>query len=70
MHAAFEGIAGASEGSSLDLPAVARAKLADGGVAQVEDVSLCTSCRPDLFFSHRRDDGVTGRQGGLAWLTG
>ena len=25
--------------------------------------------RDDLFFSHRRDDGVTGRQGGLVWLT-
>ena len=29
----------------------------------------CTSCRAELYFSHRRDRGVTGRQGGLAWLT-
>ena len=35
-----------------------------------EHVDLCTSCNPDLFFSHRRDNGVTGRQGGIAWLTG
>ena len=29
---------------------------------------LCTSCNPELFFSHRRDGGVTGRQAGLVWL--
>jgi polyphenol oxidase len=30
---------------------------------------MCTICAPTLFFSHRRDAGVTGRQAGLAWLT-
>ena len=35
----------------------------------VEHIDLCTSCNPELFFSHRRDNGVTGRQGGMAWLT-
>jgi copper oxidase (laccase) domain-containing protein len=39
-------------------------------VERVEDEGLCTSCREDLFFSHRRDGGVTGRQGGLVWLEG
>ena len=52
----------------LDLRAVARAKLEAAGARLVEDVDLCTSCRADLFFSHRRDDGVTGRQAGLAWI--
>ena len=32
---------------------------------QVHDVGLCTMCAdPDLFFSHRRDRGVTGPPGG------
>jgi copper oxidase (laccase) domain-containing protein len=53
----------------LDLRLVARRKLEAAGVGRIEDVDLCTSCRPDLFFSHRRDNGVTGRQGGIAWLT-
>jgi polyphenol oxidase len=36
----------------------------------VYDVELCTMCSdPGLFFSHRRDHGVTGRQGGVAWRT-
>jgi copper oxidase (laccase) domain-containing protein len=40
------------------------------GVTRIEDVDLCTSCREDLFFSHRRDAGVTGRQAGMVWRTG
>jgi YfiH family protein len=54
-------------GRMLDLRAVADDLLRAAGVESVEHVDLCTSCRPDLFFSHRRDDGVTGRQGGLVW---
>ncbi len=60
--------ASVAAGRMLDLPAVARAQLTAGGVERIEHVDLCTSCNPDLFFSHRRDDGVTGRQGGMAWL--
>ena len=54
----------------LDLKAVARAKLAEAGVDEVHDAGLCTLCGdPDLFFSHRRDGGVTGRQAGVVWRT-
>ena len=63
------GLEGVSEGRMLDLRGIARRLLESGGVTRIEDVDLCTSCRPDLFFSHRRDRGVTGRQGGIAWLT-
>ncbi len=65
----FSDLDGVASGRMLDLKAVARGKLEAAGARAVEDVELCTSCRPDLFFSHRRDSGVTGRQGGLAWLT-
>jgi hypothetical protein len=65
--AAFAGTPGAARGRMLDLRAIAEAKLRAAGVEAVEHVDLCTSCRADLFFSHRRDDGVTGRQGGLVW---
>ncbi len=27
----------------------------------IHNMDLCTSCKRDLFFSHRRDKGVTGR---------
>ena len=38
---------------------------AAGGVESVEHVDRCTSCEPELYFSHRRDNGVTGRQAGI-----
>jgi len=38
------------------------------GAEHIHVAGLCTSCNPDLFFSHRRDRGLTGRQAGLAWL--
>lgn len=65
--AKFAGLEGVAEGRMLDLKAVARRELEACGVTEIEDVGLCTSCRADLFFSHRRDKGVTGRQGGLIW---
>jgi YfiH family protein len=56
-------------GRCLDLKAIARHQLKQAGVAAVHDVGLCTICSDaSLFFSHRRDHGVTGRQAGLAWL--
>ena len=53
-------------GRSLDLPLAAERALRAAGVETVEQTGLCTSCHPDLFFSHRRDGGQTGRQGVLA----
>jgi polyphenol oxidase len=52
----------------LDLPQAIRTELERLGVPRVSDCGLCTSCNADLFFSHRRDRGATGRQAGLAWL--
>jgi YfiH family protein len=51
-------------GRNLDLWAAAERALA--GAVSVERTDLCTACHPDLFFSHRRDRGVTGRQGVVA----
>jgi copper oxidase (laccase) domain-containing protein len=66
---AFSALEGVASGRMLDLKAVAAAKLRAGRVVDVVDVDRCTYCEPDVFFSHRRDDGVTGRQGGLVWRT-
>ena len=61
----LDGIAG---GRMLDLTAVARELLARSGVTEVESADLCTSCNPELFYSHRRDGERTGRQAGLVWM--
>jgi YfiH family protein len=34
---------------------------------QITNPRLCTVCNNDLFFSHREDGPVTGRQGCVAW---
>ncbi len=62
---AFSGLQGVAEDQMLDLRAVAEATLRAAGVQRIEHVDLCTSCRADLFFSHRRDGGVTGRQAAI-----
>jgi polyphenol oxidase len=67
--AAFGDVEGAASDRMLDLRTVAEARLRAAGVERVEHVDLCTSCRDDLFFSHRRDGGVTGRQCGIVWRT-
>jgi purine-nucleoside/S-methyl-5'-thioadenosine phosphorylase / adenosine deaminase len=66
VHEAFAGY-DARRGDNLELTAVIRAKLADRGVGEIHDVGLCTMCWYGLFFSHRRDRGVTGRQAGIVW---
>jgi YfiH family protein len=68
VHEHFADVPGSRAGErNLDLPAIAAAKLAEAGVAEVHDSGLCTMCRNDLFFSHRADGGVTGRQAGVVW---
>ncbi|HEY2477532.1 MAG TPA: polyphenol oxidase family protein [Solirubrobacterales bacterium] len=59
---------GVADGRMLDLPEVARRLLARAGIDQVESAGLCTFCEAQLFFSHRRDKGRTGRMGNLAWI--
>lgn len=47
----------------LDLAEANRRQLLAAGLPakNISDVGLCTSCRLDLFFSHRAEKGVTGR---------
>jgi polyphenol oxidase len=64
---AFAELEGVATGRMLDLTAVATRLLERAGVSQVEASGLCTSCNPELLFSHRRDGERTGRQAGLIW---
>jgi YfiH family protein len=68
---AFGGLGdGIASGPMLDLPEVARCLLLAARVERVEVSGLCTSCESELFFSHRRDAGRSGRQAGLVWRDG
>jgi copper oxidase (laccase) domain-containing protein len=53
----------------FDLPEANRRNLANAGVTQIELSGLCTACRTDLFFSHRAENGRTGRFGTLLILS-
>lgn len=50
-----------------NLAGLARHRLHNCGVMQVDVSALCTYRRSDLFYSYRRD-GVTGRMVTLAWI--
>jgi hypothetical protein len=55
----------------LNLAEANRRQLIEAGVPakNVFDLDQCTSCRPDLFFSHRAEKGVTGRMIAAVGLT-
>ena len=68
--AEFEGLGdGITDGRTLDLAEVVVRQLATAGVTSIDRADLCTSCNEDLFFSHRRDRGETGRQAGMVLKT-
>ena len=52
---------GVVSGRQLSLPAAIRQDLAAVGVLEIYDLGLCTGCRRDLFFSHRKEGPHTGR---------
>jgi YfiH family protein len=52
---------GSTSETHVDLFEANRVALEELGVSCVSSRTICTSCNEDLFFSHRRDGGVTGR---------
>jgi YfiH family protein len=58
------GVVRAGATAALDLWAANAALLGAAGVSpdRMETLRRCTSCERELFFSHRRDAGRTGRQ--------
>ncbi len=61
------------EGHALvDLHRANREQLVESGVAaeRIQALPLCTICRPELFFSYRRDRKLYGRTGRLLSVVG
>ena len=59
---------GVLHGRNLDLAEAIERGLRAAGLEDVQRTGHCTSCEPELFFSHRRDRGRTGRQGVIAYI--
>jgi YfiH family protein len=53
----------------LDLPGAVAAQLKAAGVGHIARSGLCTACRTDEWYSHRAEDGKTGRFGVMVWIT-
>jgi len=55
---------------TIDLPEANRLQLLSSGLlpGNIEVAGLCTNCRSDIFFSHRGEQGKTGRFGLFAGL--
>jgi len=60
---------GGGDRSSLHLEAALAAELEEAGIPseRIRRAQRCTACGEELFFSHRRDRGRTGRLLALAW---
>lgn len=52
----------------LDMPGAIYAQLASLGVGTIESSGFCTASRTDLWYSHRGEQGKTGRFGVLVLL--
>jgi YfiH family protein len=66
------GSGGGGDGTYLDLWEANLRQLTAGGIRRdnVEIAGVCTSCRTDLFYSHRAEKGRTGRFAGFIMLHG
>lgn len=54
----------------FDLWAANRHRLLDAGIRadHIHAAGICTACRSDALYSHRRDQGRTGRMQAALWL--
>ncbi len=51
----------------VDFAAEIRTQAERAGVLSIHDDRICTACHPDLYYSYRKEQGLTGRM--LATLT-
>jgi YfiH family protein len=55
---------------SFDLWTANQVVLEQAGIGSIEMAGVCTACHPEDWYSHRGDQGRTGRFGGLIALSG
>lgn len=51
-----------------DLYKLAKIRLQTLGISQIHGGEFCTYTQDNMFFSYRRDKGVTGRMASLIWI--
>ncbi|MGH7131454.1 MAG: peptidoglycan editing factor PgeF [Phycisphaerales bacterium] len=53
-----------------DIPGAICQQLTQAAIARTDDLKLCTVANGDLFYSHRRDNRITGRMAALIACAG
>jgi polyphenol oxidase len=56
--------------NNIDLGNIIKNQLLNKGLKTIEQSTICTSCNLDLFFSHRKEQGETGRMAGIIMIKG
>lgn len=56
--------------NKLDLGYIINNQLLKKGLKNIEQVTNCTSCDLDMFYSHRKENGMTGRMAGIIMIKG
>ena len=56
------------QNNCISLGAINEALLRRAGITDIEVSDYCTSCQNDLFFSHRKEEGQTGRLGAILMI--
>lgn len=56
--------------NQLDLGKIINSQLLDKGLKRIEQENCCTSCGLDMFYSHRKELGKTGRMAGIIMIKG
>lgn len=56
--------------NKLDLGYIINNQLLEKGLKNIEQVTYCTSCDLDMFYSHRKEHGKTGRIAGIIMIKG
>ncbi len=58
------------KGRNLDLGLIIKNQLINKGLKNIEADNHCTGCDLNLFFSHRMENGQTGRMAGIIMIKG
>ncbi len=66
---AFAFVANPSQRWQCDLPALAKFRLTQMGLGAIYQSADCSYRDQDLYYSHRRDAGATGRFASMVWIS-
>lgn len=68
LRSSVQDFTGLSKGFNVDLKRINARQLEEMGVKQIDICPYCTSCDNDIFFSYRKENGITSRHSAVLKL--